>query len=116
MRRALAIIGLIASLAFAGAACSHPPGHGTVLQRGHHAAYSYWVPGIQIPETCSRVGNMTECSGGMYVPGHEEFVPESWSLKLHDSERNKTGWRDVDVTAYDSCSIGAYYPDCTRNR
>lgn len=117
MKRVVGILVLLA-LAYFATACSHPPSSGTVVDRHDNPAYSYWVAGIDTPATCTMVGKIEDCNPGIHIPGHEQYVPESWSLKLsqnnNDGKKAKVGWRDVGQSTYDSCQLNSFYPDCAK--
>jgi hypothetical protein len=55
-----------------------------------------------------------------YTPGHLLpigktliWYPDSWELDLYQSN-SQHGWRDVDQSEYNKCSIGESYPACAR--
>lgn len=111
MKRMLALCALV----IVAAACSHPPSSGTVVDRRDSAAYSYWVAGITIPGSCTMVGKVEDCTPPVMIPGHEQYVPEEWSLKLDENRgdgKAKQGWRGVSHDAYNACHLQAFYPDC----
>lgn len=109
MRRVTGILVLLA-LAYFATACGQGPKTGTVVDRSHDAAYSYWVAGVQTPETCTMVGKVEDCTPGINIPGHMQYVPETWSLKLDDGKHK--GWRDVGEEAYNACLVNEHYPEC----
>lgn len=91
--------------------CGNGPSNGTVIDHGHRDAYVYWVPGIDVPGSCTLIGKVESCSAGVHVPGHLQPVPESWSLKLRTSSGHE-GWRDVGHDAFDACATESHYPEC----
>ena len=55
-------------------------------------------------------GYMSTCGKGCII-----FVPPSWELDLYQT-KDDHGWRDVDQTEFDKCSVGAKYPECAEER
>lgn len=88
------------------AACgSQGPSRGTVVDKRYNPPSSYWVNGIDIPGSCSMVGKIESCSPGIDIPGHIQYVDQSWELKIRSDDGKKTGWRDVDETVFHRCNV-----------
>lgn len=111
MKRALVLAAaglVIASLA----ACA--PDTGDVIDKSAQPGHMTWVPGHWSGGYCvsyRKNGGCAARSPRIYYPGYMRWVPPRWLLKLRDGE--DTGWREVGVGLWDSCTVGTHF-DGTR--
>lgn len=86
MRKILSILLVVICLAACGG-----PSSGTVVEKDHDAAYTYttyiWVNKVMVPQN--------------------NYVPESWSILVENSEEK--GWVSVDEDTFDELELGDYF-------
>lgn len=99
MTRILTVAGVCALIALSPIACA--PSSGRV-------ADANWVPGTA--PVCSGTGSSRTCVAGM--PGHMQYDPQSWELRLIDGESD--GRKDVDETTFHKCHVGDHFPEYAR--
>jgi len=92
MKRALALVPVLAVLTLALTACG-APSHGIIHDKQYNPAY-YYNMCIAQPK-----------GGCIYVP---EYEPASWEFDLYAS-KDDHGWVDVDETTYNRYGVGDYY-------
>jgi hypothetical protein len=99
------LICISAAISLALVACGAPDS-GRVADGRYHPASSYWVSGTS--PICSGSGSSRVCTPG--TPGHMQFNPESWELRIINGDED--GWRNVDETTFHRCNVDEHFPEC----
>lgn len=86
-------------------------GNATIVYHEYDDPDNEWVPGYQMPETCSGgYGSVPRtCSPGIYIPGHMNHRPERFLLKVEWTDqdgKHHDSKREVPKSAYDECEDG----------
>lgn len=93
-------------------ACSDPyKGDAKIVYHKYVPARNVWVHGYYIPGSCTggMNGQPRTCSPGINIPGHDEWRPEKFTLRVEWTEEDgdvKRDTRSVPKSSYDECPDG----------